>query len=647
MIVGEHEQAVHFRNFGKYEIIRKLSRSLTDVYLARDVEKDRRVVLKLVEHARDELTELIIAAERRGALIQKQLHEVDRRILEIYDFGEQNNCFFLTMEYCEGRTLAQVIRTEGRMEPQRAARYTAEICSQLKTLHSFVPDLEGRKTAVVHGDIKPSNVQIGAHDEVRLLDFGIAKIITFTHNLTHHNLGSPSYCSPERLEKGQVDRHADLWAVGISLFEMISGTPPYQAQDTRKLENLIQSRRPPRALPEHCPAALKAVVSKALAPDLARRYGSADTFESDLRAFLADRPTIAEREHPVPFDANATVEWRAEPGSDFPALNESDSRPKPPRNLRSALIVAGLSGVLVGLLILLPILYYRNFGIASERLREPRDYAHENSAAIGGDWALYQRLKRDNQRLGGFSPVLPLESSLRANLLRGANSIIDEFRNSSDQNLSDFDWPTARLCLLHALELNGSDTEAKGKLALCDGYTNLAQNPKLPKAALSIDNFRAAESYLPRSPDPHLGLARLYVYAYRNIGEAMAEFHLAEQLGLHPGPREIEQQGDGCRFRAEWELARARNTPEDDKQDRAKWLAMARSDLERARSLYEPILGYATVSRNLKQLDQDRGDQAQMEAEPARAAVKKAVVRKVAVRKPHVAKRDLSARRWQ
>src|SRR5207245_3886553 len=126
------------------------------------------------------------------------------------------------------------------------------------------------------------------------LQYSIAKSITSTHNLTHHNLGSPTYCSPERISKAQVDPHADLWALGVSLYEMVGGRPPYQAQNTRKLENLIQSRRPPRALPSSCPDRLKAVIFKALAADINRRYATAAAFENDLRAFAENRPTVAE-----------------------------------------------------------------------------------------------------------------------------------------------------------------------------------------------------------------------------------------------------------------------------------------------------------------------------------------------------------------
>src|SRR6202043_2087945 len=132
--------------------------------------------------------------------------------------------------------------------------------------------------------------------EVFLLDFGISKAITFTHHLTHHNLGSPSYCSPERLRRSQVDPHSDLWALGATLYEMVAGYPPYQAQNTQRLEELIRSKRPPRALPEDCPAPLKAVIRKTLAGEIENRYPSAATFGGDLRLVLDHRPTRADTE---------------------------------------------------------------------------------------------------------------------------------------------------------------------------------------------------------------------------------------------------------------------------------------------------------------------------------------------------------------
>ena len=600
--------------FGKYEILRKLSRGMTDVYLVRDTWTRQPAVLKKIEHSTDEFTVLAIEAETRGAQIQKQLHALDPRILEVYEIGEQNGCFFVAMEYFEGKTLAQMLEEERRFEPKRAARYAAEICSQLRVLHSFFSDVNGRKTAVIHGDIKPSNVQIGLKDDLRLLDFGIAKIITSTHHLTRHNMGSPSYCSPERLSRAQVDFHADLWALGVSLFEMVSGTPPYQAEDTRRLENLIQSKRPPRALPEDCPAPLKAIVAKALAGEIESRYQSAEAFENDLRGFLEDRSVVAAAE-PASWNVNATIDKQVKTvGAKTrrsPAKITSQTLVRALSRMRirhlewSSITVALLAGLLVGLLLFIPLGYLYRARAAVEPLRGPRDYAHEPSQLLASDWALFQDAKHRHAFLGSFSPALGVEKALRTNLLAAADNIIDSFRGSSDARLSDFDWSRARVCLQHALEIDSSDTKAKGKLALCDGYLNLAQNPRPPKASLSINNFRQASSYLPNSPDPHLGLAQVYIYAYRNVGEAMAEFQQAQRLGFPLGPREAAQQADGYLFRSEWELSHARRAFASDKEEAVRWIAMSRADIDNARKLYQPLVGFSNVSASLEQAHRD------------------------------------------
>jgi serine/threonine protein kinase len=633
---------VQTQTFGKYEIIRKLSRSMTDVYLADDPEVNRRVVLKLIEHSRDDFTQLVIEAERRGAQLQKQLHAIDKRILEVYECGEQNGCFFVAMEYFEGRTLAEILRTERRLEARRAARYTAEICSQLKTLHAFISDVDGRKTAVVHADIKPSNVQIGPKDELRLLDFGIAKVITFTHNLTHHNLGSPSYCSPERISKAQVDQHADLWAVGVSLYEMISGSPPYQAQNTRKLENLIQSRRPPRALPESCPAALKAIISKTLASDIQRRYASAEALESDLRAFEEGRRTAAEQESIKSWDANATIDKHAKRGEATRAasvgrLAGEKASQRTRRKSFTSVAIALLTGVLVGLLIFIPISYYRRFRAASASLIGRRDYAHASRQSVASDWKVYEALQHEYGFLGEYTPVTELQAAMHANLVAGADNIIDSFRHSSDARLSDFDWGKARLCLLYALQIDPSDTRAKGELALSNGYLGLGDRPDARSATQAAASFREAESYLPRSPDPHLALARVAVYASHNIGEALAEFHQAEQLGYHLGPREAVEQADAYFYRAVAELAHAKEKSAMATQERARWLKAARADIERARALYEPISGFSNVDSDLAQVDEVSSEETKLQAQNVRPVARKA----------KVPKRYVSLRRWR
>jgi hypothetical protein len=187
-----------------------------------------------------------------------------------------------------------------------------------------------------------------------------------------------------------------------------------------------------------------------------------------------------------------------------------------------------------------------------------------------------------------------------------ADDVIDRYRNSSNFVLDQFDWRKAQVCLQHAAELDGSDTAVKGKLALSNAYLAFLESPQTEQTvARAKTNFEEALSYLPRAPDPHLGLARIYVYHIRNVGRAVAELSDAERLGFKPGPREFEEQADGYLLRAENELRQAQKASLT-RADAAKYLALARGDMERARNLYEPIDGYSNVGSNLKHLDRDR-----------------------------------------
>jgi hypothetical protein len=591
-------------------VIRKLARGMTDVYLAFDTSANRHAVLKIVEESPDPLTQLILEAERRGAELQKQLHEADSRVIEIYDYGHVDGFFFVSMQYIEGRTVAEILKQEGRIEPERAARFAVEILSQLDKLHSFQAMIDGQRRSVVHGDIKPSNIQIGTNDEVRLLDFGIAKALTFTHSRTHLGLGSPSYCSPERLNRGQVDRHADLLAVGVTLYEMVAGVPPYQAQDTRKLEALIQSRRPPRALPEGCPNAMTAILHKALAGDLHQRYVSATAFESDLTLFLQNRPTVAEMERRVSWKSNPTVEKERLPyipqrvASMAETVRRSVLKLKPPRAQRVAsvmsILVALCWGLLAGLVVCVPLGYYYRFWRESNPLRGTLDYTRASVGEINRDWDLLQRVQRQNAFLGGLSPANHLEGNVRAALLQAGNEVIEGYRNNSDPLVQDFDWPKAAACFAHLIEMNRNDRAAQGKLALCHGYENLEHAENQAQT-----DFEAALSLTPQSPDPHLGLARIYVYSLKNIGKAMAELHAAQRLGFELGPREAEEEADGYRFRATAELDQARQYGPKNRAAEERYLRLAERDFDRARQLYEPIEGFSNVSVALRQVDDD------------------------------------------
>jgi serine/threonine protein kinase len=286
---------------GRYQIVKQIGRSMTDVYLAIDTVGNRKAALKLVRAGGDAHSRLVMEAERRGAAIQQELRGLDPRVVEVYETGDLDGYFFVAMQYVEGRDLGAVLVEEHTIDAIRAAAIALEICEQLTKFHTW-------RSAVVHGDIKPSNIHLGLNDTVRLLDFGIAKTLRADCDATIAHFGSPSYCSPERLARSEIDEQSDLWAVGATLYQMLSGSPPYQAESTRKLESLIRSKRPPRALPANCPAALRAIAMKSLAPEAERRYRSARDFQADLQAFLENKPVRAQLDRRHGWNASATMQ---------------------------------------------------------------------------------------------------------------------------------------------------------------------------------------------------------------------------------------------------------------------------------------------------------------------------------------------------
>ncbi len=535
---------------GRYEIVRRLGKSMTEVYLAIDTVENRQAALKVIQSSGDSVNQLVLEAERRGATIQREMHDLDPRVIEIYDIGDADGYFYIAMQYVEGRNLSEVLRAETAVDPYRAATIALEICEQLAKFHSW-------QSTVVHGDIKPSNIHLGPHDTVRLLDFGIAKMLRAGRTATLHQFGSPGYCSPERLTRSEVDQQSDLWAVGATLYEMLAGEPPFQAESTRKLETLIRSGRPPRALSARLPRSLRDVVSKALALDPKRRYGSAREFQADLQAFLEHKTTVAEMERRSAWSPNATIE----------AAREYIR--KATRTLRRARVRLQVGGAVAW-------------------------FAVGMGLSIGGTFA-WQALQTNRVAPQAAAPP---DLALPTLYIATADRVLEAYRKSSDPSLHDFDWQKAEVCLARAADLNGGDDRTLGKLALSRGYAALERlmgGQYSDTAATQMrknasDFFANAALLMHNDPAPHLALARLYVYSLPNAEEAMSEFSTAERLGAVLGRREIEQQGDAWRLRAQEEAA-AREWEEAEK------------DAGAARRQYQRIPGFDQVDAHLRELE--------------------------------------------
>jgi hypothetical protein len=550
---------------GRYEIVRPIGRSMTDVYLAIDTVQNRKAALKLIRPDEGSAARQVIEAERRGAAIQQELSGLDPRMVQIYDYGDLDGYFYVAMQYVEGRTLADELENESAIDANRAAVIALEICEQLAKFHS-------RQTAVVHGDIKPSNIHLGANDTVRLLDFGIAKTLRANGDATAHQFGSPGYCAPERLTHSQVDPHSDLWALAATLYEMLTGAPPYRAEDTHKLEKLIRSRRPPRALPAGCPPGLSAIVMKALAPDPSRRYGTAAELQSDLQAFLEHRPTVAELERRAAWNPSATI---------MAARQVFRKATRTLVRARRMLRLAGATGwFLVGMALSIG-------GIKLWwTLRPKPDHALRSAIQAAAKAPLPPPVS---------APPSPPVEQPRLYVVE-AERILASYLQSEDPALDHFDWYKAEVYLERAVSLGDTSTVTAADLQLAKGYATLARVARGSYGASAAAelyaqaraDFTAALEKMPEAPDPHLALARFYVYAQPDLVRAMREFAAAERQGARIGRREIEQQGDAYRMQAARE---ARRQP-----------ARARTDRQMAEAFYERIRGYNRVDAHLREL---------------------------------------------
>src|SRR3954447_12339807 len=266
---------------------------MADVYLAFDTQYSCEVALKLIEQAADQDTRDFIEAERRGAELQARLAEVDPHVAKVFDCGDLDGFFFVSMEFVDGKDLSEVLRP-GPLDPDAGADIAIAVAATLDAAHNLEVTIDGKKYhGIVHGDIKPKNIRIDTHNQVRVLDFGIAKALSLSRRLTRNEFGSVPYSSPERLLDGNVDVHSDLWSLAVMLYEMVTGLQPYQADTTERLERMIRSRVPPPPAPNPCPEPLRRILIKALMPDPEARYQSAREFADELIMFRAGGPVRA------------------------------------------------------------------------------------------------------------------------------------------------------------------------------------------------------------------------------------------------------------------------------------------------------------------------------------------------------------------
>lgn len=260
---------------------------MADVFLARDLLLDREVAVKVLfpEHAVDPN---FVERFRREAQSVAGLNHPN--IVGVYDWGQTGNTYFMAMEYVKGRTLADALRRQGRLVPKSAAQVAMAIANALSYAH---------RNNVVHRDIKPANILMGDDGAIKVVDFGIARALDSGHDagLTQDGsvMGTATYFSPEQAKGEGLDLRSDLYSLGIVLYELVAGQPPFSG-DSALATAYKQVNEDPRRLKElvpEVPLALEAIVAKCMAKDPTIRYRNAEILRDDLRRFLNGEPTLA------------------------------------------------------------------------------------------------------------------------------------------------------------------------------------------------------------------------------------------------------------------------------------------------------------------------------------------------------------------
>jgi serine/threonine-protein kinase len=260
----------------RYKIIKKVaSGGMADVFLGTDLKLDRKIAIKILSasNARDKN---FVARFKNEAQTLARLNHPN--IVQVYDWGEFDDSYFICMEYIEGNSLKEIIEKKGTLPPRTVVNYAVQICNALLMAH---------KNNLIHRDIKPQNILVTPEGKAKVTDFGIAKSLNMDVTKTLNIMGTAHYISPEQAKGEVLDHRTDIYSLGIVLYEMLTGDVPFRGDSSINisLKHISEIPIKPSELIENIPPGLEKIIMHCLEKNPQARYSTVKELADDLKKY--------------------------------------------------------------------------------------------------------------------------------------------------------------------------------------------------------------------------------------------------------------------------------------------------------------------------------------------------------------------------